>query len=178
MLTKQEIRYKQKLIRNNLDIYNLSKKIIENLFKLDCFIFAKNIFTYISFGDEIDTSQILKIQDKKIFVPKIINNEMYMTEYTSNYLELNKYGILEPKNYVPVMPKEDDIIIIPALAVDKNFNRLGYGGGYYDKYLQYANGVKIVLLPEALFVEDLPIEKYDIPVDIIVTECKICKDIS
>lgn len=173
MITKSALRIIQKNKRKQLDVQNLSREIIQNLFEIKEFKAANSVFSYISFGSEINTNSILNISDKNIYVPKISNDNMLMCKYQPTELIPNKYGILEPKNCKEFFPQQNDIIIVPALAADKNFNRLGYGGGYYDKFLKNTNSIKIILLAEALFVPKIPIEKHDVSVDIIVTECTI-----
>lgn len=174
-MNKFELRKIQKNIRKSLNIKELSEKILDKLFALPEFVSAENIFTYISFGSEINTYRILNLKSKNIFVPKIIDNSMIMVKYDENHLVENKYGILEPLSNVQTLPTENDVIIVPALACDENFNRLGYGGGYYDKYLKNTNSVKIVLLPDRLFLNEIPADIYDQKVDIIITEGKIIK---
>lgn len=178
MHSKDEIRLIHKEKRKKLNMNELSEKIVNKIFSLSEFQTAKNIFAYISLKNEVNTDSILHLKNKNIFVPKIQGQEIVMTKYTSLNLTKNKYGILEPENAVPVFPKKNDIIIIPALAADNNFNRLGYGGGYYDRYLRNNEGLKVVLIPQVLFISKLPKDIYDVPVDIIITETTICKNFS
>ena len=114
-------------------------------------------------------------ENKKIFVPKIDGNDMFMTKYNQENLIKNKYGILEPAKCIPVTPTKNDIIIIPALACDLNFNRIGYGKGYYDKFLVKNKGIKILPIPSDLVSKDIPHDTNDVPVDIIITENSILK---
>lgn len=174
-MNKSELRKFFKTKRNTLDVETLSEKIINNLFELDVFVNAKNICTYISFGNEINTKKILNLKNKNIYVPKITNDKIIMVKYTPNDLSPNKYGILEPNNNEIYLPQEQDVIIVPALSCDKNFNRLGYGGGFYDKYLKNTNSVKVSLLPNALLSDNLPNERHDKKIDIIITETNIFK---
>lgn len=172
-MNKTELRKIQKEKRANLNIDYLSDLIIDNFFVLTEFEKANNIFSYISFGNEVKTDRILKLNNKKIFVPKIIDLNMVMVEYNSENLIKNKYGILEPFSNIEKTPQKNDIIIVPALACDYSFNRLGYGGGYYDMYLKNTNSVKIALLPQKLLLNKIPVEEHDAKVDIIVTETSV-----
>ncbi|MGN0013788.1 MAG: 5-formyltetrahydrofolate cyclo-ligase [Candidatus Gastranaerophilaceae bacterium] len=178
MYTKEKIRLIHKEKRKMLNMKELSEKIVNKFFSLSEFQSTKNIFTYIPLRNEVNTNSILQLKNKNIFVPKIIGREIIMTKFTPLNLTKNKYGILEPENAVPVLPKKNDIIIIPALAADNNFNRLGYGGGYYDRYLRNKEGITIVFIPQVLLISKLPEDIYDVPVDIIITETTICKNIS
>ncbi len=65
--------------------------------------------------------------------------------------------------------KEVDLVIVPALAVDKNNYRLGYGGGFYDRFLKDFEGTKIVCIPKELIVETVYPEKHDVKMDLIIT---------
>lgn len=177
MYSKYEQRIIQKEKRKSLNMEKQSKEIINNLFTLQEFHQAKNIFTYIALKNEVSTNSILELIDKNIFVPKIHGQEIIMTKYTPLSLIKNKYGILEPEKITPTIPGEKDIIIIPALAVDKSFTRLGYGGGYYDRYLRDKKGIKIVLIPECLFLAELPVDEFDVCCDIVITEKKIIRKI-
>ncbi len=170
---KNQIRKRNSAKRKLLNIPVLSDLIIQNLFKLEEFKKAKNVFCYVSFGNEINTNIILNLKDKNIFVPKIIGEEMIMTKYTPDELQKNKFGIPEPVNHKSVIPKANDIIIVPALACGLNFYRIGYGKGFYDKFLAQNTCIKIALIPSELTETEIPHDKFDIPVDIIVTENKI-----
>ena len=170
---KNKIRQLHKKIRAALDIKNLSKIIIGKVVDLDEFKKAENIFCYISFGSETDTSEILSITGKNIFVPKISDNEMYMTKYTPQHIKYGKFGILEPEECCPVKPSVNDVIIVPALACDTDFHRIGYGKGFYDKYMKDSKAVKILPVPSKLIISRVPSGGFDVPVDIIVTEKNI-----
>jgi len=172
---KHNLRCLNKEIRKALDIKSLSVSIIDRVFNTDEFKNAKSVFCYISFGHELDTSRILNYPDKNIFVPKIIGNEMLMTEYTPNDLEKSRFGILEPVNCSPVYPSIDDVIIVPALACDKNFYRIGYGGGFYDKFMKNSDALKILPVPSVFVKDDVPHDENDIRVDMIVTENFVLK---
>lgn len=175
-MNKSDLRKIQKEKRSLLEIEVLSNSIIDNLFSLNEFKSAQNIFAYISFGHEIITDRILNLQDKNIFVPKIVGSNIIMVEYNPKNLTKNKYGVLEPMNSVSKIPNATDLIIVPALACDYSFNRLGYGGGYYDRFLKNTNSVKVSLLPQSLMVQELPIFVSDEKIDIIVTENDILKN--
>ena len=169
-MDKHDLRKIQKEKRSLINIQMLSELIIDNLFALKEFRATKNIFSYISISDEISTARILKLKTKNIFAPKIVDKNLVMAPFSPHNLHRNKYGILEPKSNEIVLPKQNDVIIVPALGCDFSYNRLGYGGGFYDRYLKNTNSVKIVLLPQELIMAEIPTEQHDVKVDIIVTE--------
>lgn len=139
---------------------------------------SKKIFTYISFGSEVDTKKFINyaISDNKdIYVPKTdkVNKEMLAIKINSlNNMNVDKLGILEPKHVdKSKIGDKFDLIIMPGVAFDKNGNRIGYGGGYYDKYISKINDkcVKLALAYELQIVENIKSEIHDIKVDFIIT---------
>ncbi|SHH24992.1 5-formyltetrahydrofolate cyclo-ligase [Clostridium grantii] len=118
------------------------------------FINANTIFTYVSFGSEIDTQRLINYAlsiGKNICVPKVFNKQKVMKAYKiSSLKELNKsnYGILEPfgDNMKEVLKENIDLAIFPGIAFDNKGGRIGYGGGYYDKFfsdMDYLNFVEV-----------------------------------
>ena len=149
------------------------KKIFQILKKEK--IFTKNIGGYYPVNSEINDMPILKELKKKKFrisLP-VIKKEFKMDFYEwsfSNPLKINRYGIPEPISKKIVYP---EVIFIPLVGFDKNLNRLGYGGGYYDRYLKKMNRrkkiLKIGLATEVQKIEKIPTDKYDQKLDYIVT---------
>ena len=141
----------------------------------------KNVGGYYPYNYEIDDLEILNILMKKrvkISLPIIKkNNQMDFFEWTNkNPLKINKYGIAEPISVKKIYP---DIIFIPLVAYDSALNRLGYGGGFYDRYLnKIANIKKILKIGLAYSYQELkkiPVEEYDNRLDLVITEKKIIK---
>lgn len=183
-IEKTELRKKYKLLRDSVPNdkrHKLSQKIAENLFKTD---FWKNIdclTCFVSFGSEVETHSIISAalkQEKKIFVPKInlSTDEIEFFQITDfdKDLKMGSYGILEPSttNISSVDSNIPNLHIIPGLVFDKNGFRIGYGKGYYDKFLKNVSpyAVKIALAFEFQIVEYLPHTTNDIPVDVLITE--------
>jgi len=143
---------------------------------------ADSVFLFLSFGSEIDTKKI--IQDaldhsKKVFLPKVVgeNLELFEVEDFEN-LERSKYGILEPnENCQAIRNCSLDFILMPGLAFDQSGGRVGYGGGFYDRYISslpnYEKIPKVAIAYDFQIVDEVPMSRYDIPVDrIIVDEVK------
>ena len=90
---------------------------------------------------------------------------------TNDPLNINEYGIPEPITNKMIFP---DILLVPLVAYDKNFNRIGYGGGFYDRYIKKIKKIKKILTIGLAFsfqkVKKIPIEKNDIKIDFIITE--------
>ncbi len=165
-------RIKEKILRiknrtkKNLIIYN---KVVNS----KCFKNSKDIFIYISFNGEVDTHKIIKRAlelKKNVFVPRIDGEEIKIVPLRDfSMLKKGKFGILEPMEK-EIQKKNFDIIIIPGIAFDLKLNRLGRGKGYFDRFLKKVKGRKIALAFEEQLVENLPVETYDIKMDIIVTD--------
>lgn len=166
--------------RNNLPkekkvIYD--KEISEKIINTDYFKNASQVLVFASAEDEFDTSFIVKqcrACDKKVYFPVCIDNsgQMEFKEVNSqNDLEKGMYNIPEPKTYCKAYKQgEDDVVIVPALSVDKLGYRIGYGKGYYDRFLMNFNGVSICPCYEELLSDTLPTDESDIKIRILVTQ--------
>ena len=170
--TKKELRTYAKEFRSSFDISKISEKIIQNF--LNNFQGNKpnaKIAFYYPFNNEPDTTLLLRNEEFTFYLPKICGNyEMKFFPYKpGDNLIVNKYGIKEPQeDNEPVFGF--DAVIVPALMADKNFYRLGYGGGYYDRFLKKYPNPSYIFIPEALVTESLPADENDVKCDFIVTE--------
>lgn len=163
--------------------HNLKDNIIfEKLYNLDLYKNSNNIFVYVNYKDEINTKRFINraIKDgKRIYVPKIYRSTRTMKAIFINSLdnlEGNSMGILEPKDDTLVIDKNNiDLIIVPGAVFDKSFNRIGYGGGYYDRYLDgiKEKNNKVALAYDFQIIEQIEAESHDIKMDYIITEKRI-----
>ena len=180
---KSEISEKRKALSKE-EIKEKSSKIKENLYSLEEFKKAKNILFYVSFNDEVDTHEIIKEllanKEKNIIVPYVVKNNpiLQLSEIKNfNELEPKTWGILEPKDeFIRKFDIENvDLVIIPGIVFDQNGHRIGYGYGYYDRFLKKLdkNVVKIGFGFEFQIVDKIPEEKHDVPVDIMVNEKRV-----
>ena len=168
----------------NLRKKNSNKKLSLNPGRIYRFlkknkIIFKNVGGYYPCNYEIDDLDMLYFfRNKKanISLPIIRqNNQMDFFEWrNSDPLKINEYGIVEPISLNKVYP---DIIFVPLVAYDKNLNRLGYGGGFYDRYLEKITKIKKILKIGLGFsyqeLKKIPTNKYDKKLDLIITEEKI-----
>jgi len=155
-----------------------TEKIIQRLAEDPIFVNAATIGMTISAFPEVDTSQLIDYCwsiGKKVAVPKCIPSTRGMDFYIlTDYSELeNVYmKLLEPridKNRY-VSPNEIDLMIVPGVVFSKSGYRIGFGGGYYDRYLSAYNGDTVSLVFEIQMVESMPVENHDIPVQQLITE--------
>ncbi|WP_408006771.1 5-formyltetrahydrofolate cyclo-ligase [Pseudalkalibacillus sp. A8] len=157
------------------------EKIREQLFQLDVWKKATTIGITVSRGNEINTYPIIQEaweQRKTVVVPKCNSHDhsMDFRKLTSfDQLEIVFFGLKEPivsKTEI-VDPVEIDLLIVPGLLYDPNGYRIGFGGGYFDRYLKRYNGPTISLLHTVQLTERVPTESFDQPVDLLVMPDKI-----
>ncbi len=154
----------------------VNRKIFEFLCSMETFRKAETIFCFVSTPEETDTRSIIKYAwkcGKRVAVPRCLEKGcMEACVITKEEdLESGKFGILEPKAGCQVLtPEEIQLIILPCLSCDRNGNRLGYGGGYYDRYLEKCSGTRVLICREKLMMAEIPVEPFDQKVHILVTE--------
>ena len=175
-MNKSQIRKKILKIRKQKKIkkFNFNFDLILNFFKKKK-VLGKIIGGYYPYNYEIDILQILKKFEKKKFIitlPKIKkNSQMNFFEWSTNDpLVINKFGIPEP---ISGMVKYPDVLLVPIVAFDKNFNRIGYGGGFYDRYIKrIKKKYKIITIGLAYSfqkIKSVPVKSYDAKLDFIIT---------
>lgn len=161
----------RKKIINKKDLESKIRNYILNNNKV---LESNNILIYISKDLEVDTKVLINDLwklNKNIYVPKVENNIINFYNINSfNDLVIGSYNILEPITNIKYKYNKNDCIIVPGLLFDKNNNRLGYGGGYYDRFLKDNNLYKIGICFSHFIIDKLPNEKYDIKMDEVITE--------
>ena len=165
-----EIRKKKNSKNIKLSLLKIFKEIKKNISK------KKIIGGYYPVNFEIDILEFLEkleVKGLQLCLPVVKkNNEMdFYSWSTKNLLKLNKFGIPEPEQIKKVLP---EIILVPLVAFDDRLYRIGYGGGYYDRYIDKLpnkkNLLKIGIAHSCQKINRVPINKYDKKLDIIVTE--------
>ena len=130
-------------------------------------------FIYLSFFREAPTDGLIErlLQDgHKVCCPRLENGEMYAVEYGEDFT-LSDYGMREPIG--ERFEESIDVAVIPFLAVDKQGDRLGYGGGYYDRYLKNSTAKRVAFGYQFQVVSSVPSEAWDEKMDVIVTDEEI-----
>lgn len=141
---------------------------------------ADGVFTYLSFGDEVDTRELIERAwslGKTVALPRVVPGTRQMRWYavdSLDCLERSSFGVEEP----PADPAREvtprdfhtPVALVPGLAFDREGYRLGYGGGFYDTFLPTFPGTSMGLCRAAQLADHLPHEDYDMPVDEVVTE--------
>ena len=164
---------------NGTDKLSMDKKIRKNIYKLKEYQKANTIFSYVSKDKEVDTLKLISHSfeiNKIVGVPLIKENHELITKKIQNLGQLNigKFNILEPsENLKTIDPNDFEILFVPGLAFGTGFERLGRGGGYFDRFLTKSSGIKIGLAYEFQVFSSLPILDYDIKMDMIITNERI-----
>lgn len=156
----------------------IENKLTENLINSNFWKHANVVGLTLSQDFEWDTEQLIKTawkQGKKVVLPKCIPEEKELIFYIVNrfsQLENVYMHLLEPKvTETKKINKNDiDLLIVPGLLFDRNGYRIGFGGGYYDRFLVRFENNKISLCSNRQILNTLPIDSFDIPVDYLVTE--------
>jgi len=168
---KNGIRISLREKRDKLDqnfLKQKSKEICDIFLSSKLYKDSKSIFCYVPYNNEIDTTSILNrvlLDNKILLIPKIVDKDMVAVKANNlNDLIRNKYGILEPVSDIPYDKKDIDIIIVPALGFDNDGHRIGFGGGYYDKYLVDYEGATIGFVLKDFMIDSFSHELKDIPV--------------
>ena len=159
------------------------EKVFDLILKTDDWTNAGTVFVFVSMKNEIDTYPLLKNAlkiGKRLCVPKITGDgTMNAVEIKDlSELESGKFGIPEPLECCPIVKKDKiDLILLPCLAADEQGNRLGKGGGFYDRFCEKISCKKIILCPESLLTESkiIPTEAHDVTADAVATETRIIK---
>lgn len=183
---KNEMRREMLKKRNSMPLEDRAEKnriIREKIVSLDKWKKADTVFTYIDMGSEVNTTELISkawSENKKVCVPIAKKNRlMYFVEITSfDGMKRSSLGVMEPEAGIEkaVVPKKDDLIIVPGSMFDLNKNRCGYGGGYYDTYgekYQLENTVGVCY--DFQLLDEIPTEKFDRKLNMIITEKRIVK---
>lgn len=160
-----------------------SSIITEKLLSLDCVKNSRTIMLYLDFNNEVQTTELVNkliklnkfvaipvtLIDKKLLEPRQITD-------LKNEVAISSYGIREPKEeYCSKVKLENiDVVIVPAVAYDENCYRLGYGGGFYDRFLKNLRNdcIKIGVAFDLQIFNDIPKEDHDAQVNFVVTESR------
>lgn len=159
-------------------LFNASLLINKQLFEQNWFIHAKRIGFYVSKEFEVETiltiEQILK--DKRVSVPKVEGDILKFYHIKSlTDLNVGAFNVFEPTTCYYTKPDEMDVIIVPMVAFNRKKYRVGYGKGFYDKYLKGFKGHTIGLAFSIAEVNEDFEDEFDIPLDMIITEKEVIK---
>lgn len=179
METKAEIRKRILQARANLTIDEREEKnqiIQTKVMDLPLFKQADTVFLYMDCRAEVETSLLLSncfLEGKQVGIPKILGDDMLFYEMRHlEDVERGYYNILEPVSGKRLEP-EHALVIVPGVAFDENRVRMGYGRGFYDRYLKaHSNYRTVAIAYDCQIVQSLPAEGHDICPNMILTETR------
>ncbi len=169
---RKEIRQLKKAMTEE-EILLRSQRLSEKFLKSAPYKNAKTIYGYLPYNQEVRTWDLLKqamADGKQVAVPKVYGEEMkfiYITDFSQ--VETGYCGIPEPIADGPVAEDKEALVLMPGLAFDTDGHRIGYGGGFYDRFLSDEPEHPTVALCYDFQIRDnLPVEAFDIPVDEVI----------
>lgn len=186
--TKAEVRARALALRDEMpagERMRCSEKIVKNLTDHICYREALALLTYVGFRSEVDTVSLIErafADGKAVFVPRVAGGDMdFFRIKALTDLEEGYHGILEPQNHIkkvydPLVGKA--IMCMPGAAFDRAHHRIGYGGGYYDRYLSELSGqardmiCTAALAYDCQIQQEIPWDSHDICPKWIFTETK------
>ena len=174
--TKHELRKYAKNVRSELDMQFISSKIVDNIKNQPFFEKAENILIFYPFNSEPNLLGLMVSTGKNWFLPRVdLKNQILTIHPFQSNLNLvkNKWGVPEPSEDNKITDHAIiDLVAVPALMADRSGHRLGYGAGFYDRFLPSLSKscVKFIPVPDELFVDCLPCDVWDIQVDWVITE--------
>ena len=179
--TVEKSRFRKQLLdaRDSLSLDFIkiaSNRIRDNLRKIESYRQAKTIGAYYSIGSEVQTQDLLQEilnQGKELALPRVVKDEIVFKKISSfSELEPGNFSVMEPKERCEPV-KKFDIILVPAIALTHDGYRLGYGFGFYDRYLHGKKSKKISLTYAKQVVKAFPHDSHDVKMDCIVTEDEV-----
>ena len=182
MLGKKEIRAEVKKRRREADeetLHEKSLQILERFRQLAAYKDASLLLAYVDAKREAETRLLMRCawdDGKKVAAPRVDGDGIMHFYYLRSLkdLEPGAFGIMEPRADCRICEPEEGLLLMPGVAFDEQGHRVGYGGGYYDRYLEkHPHLIHIALAFEFQIFPEVPSEKHDICPDLIVTENRI-----
>lgn len=179
---KQDLRNQMRIRRMELSrryCAMADRQIFLNLKSVEAYQKSSVIFCYASLAEEVDTWRIISEalnEGKRVAIPRCREKGQMEAYEIKGFQDLEKgfQGILEPNPHcMLVKPEQLELCIIPCLSCSETGFRLGYGGGYYDRYLPKTSAFRVLLCREMLVCQDIPKEKHDCSMDQIITEKRV-----
>ncbi len=177
-MNKNNLRKEMRSLRNSISLVSEKNcQILKKVLKLIAEEKYTSVFSYVSMRSEVDTKEIVQVLFNKVetFVPHTTNDEMYAVRYSGQV----SLDCADKLGNIFANPQDDKVVpqvtLTPLLAFDKNCYRLGYGGGFYDKFFAKVSTLKVGLAFDEQEVDEIEINNYDIPLDVIITPTRIIR---
>ena len=178
--TKDSLRKAVLSFRNSLDkssVLSMSDDIFKQFLSIEKIRHASRFMLYVDFRNEVATREIISdLLDlgKEVYLPVTLKEEKKLIPkriFSLDDLVSGAYGILEPNVDAPIIdPSLLDVVVVPGSVFDKNGYRTGYGGGYYDRFLENTDAIRVGVCFDFQLVDDVFPEEHDKKMDFIITE--------
>lgn len=168
---RKEIAAKKALL-TQAQVENASVLLAQQLFSHPLYLAANTLYAYLSYNQEVRTAPIIQkalSQGKRVAVPKIYGTEMRFVYITENSVIAPGYkGIPEPVED-SIADDSSALVLMPGLAFTAEGQRMGYGGGFYDRFLEKEPHPTVALCFDFQLLSQLPTEEHDLPVDAVLS---------
>jgi len=167
---------KQRISLSPAHISSLSKDIVKHICQSDLYQQAQHIALYLPFNGEVDITALLKVKHKHHYLPSIQGKLMQFQHYTPALsLKKHRYGISQPTFIESLKPVHLDLCLMPLVGFDMGGNRLGMGGGFYDRYFEHAvddsNPIQLAgIAYQFQRQQKLPVQSWDVRINHLFTE--------
>lgn len=175
MIDKHELRHRirtQKSLLTDAERRRAADAVFAAVERTAAFLLAESILVYNSLPDELSTRAFIDkwAGRKRFFLPRVNGVNLEILPYDRTRLHLGAFHIEEPEGDDVVDPDSMELIIVPAVAMDRRGNRLGRGKGFYDRLLQSTRATTIGVGYDFQLVAEIPVEPHDSPLDFVITE--------
>lgn len=175
-MNKDDIRRRvraRKQLLNDAEMLSAAECVFRRVEQLAAFMVSQKILMYNSLPDELSTRAFLDKwhTSKRFFLPRVNGVNLDILPYERTSLRLGAFHIEEPTGDDVADPSEIELVVVPAVAYDRNGNRVGRGKGYYDRLLADTRAYKVGVAYDFQLVDSVDdVDAFDVPVDIVITE--------
>ena len=174
-LRKSVLSFRISLDKN--DVLSMSDDIFRQFLSIEKIQTSSRFMLYVDFRNEVATGEIISTLldlDKEVYLPVTLKNDKKLIPkriFSLDDLVSGAYGILEPNVDAPIIdPSLLDVVVVPGSVFDKKGYRTGYGGGYYDRFLENTDAIRVGVCFDFQLVDDVFPENHDKRMDFIITE--------
>lgn len=156
-------------------VEHASQTVCQNLLAWSPLVHAQTVLAYLPFRNEIDLRPLFdRLAHIRWLVPRVDGKRLSLHPYVPDRLTLHRYGMWEPSAELPaVAPGEVDLVLVPGIAFDRRGYRLGFGGGYYDRFLPTCPALRAGITYEFALLDELPVQEHDQRVQWVITPGEI-----
>lgn len=177
-MNKDDIRRRvkaRKSLLTEIERSDSARDVFSRLEKLAAFAMSDHILIYNSLPDELSTREFIDRwkEKKKFYLPRVNGIDLDILPFDRHKMHIGAFRIEEPTGTDISDPQLIELIIVPAIAYDRNGNRIGRGKGYYDRLLNRTKALRIGVAYDFQIVDEFDVEPHDIPVDIVITESTV-----